>query len=62
MRVVVVPNKLRDAIQDKMRAKLNGRRITDADFEHLYTELLNYYDTHGVIPEFDITLKDGGDE
>lgn len=54
MKVVVVPNELSDAIHSKITEKLNGRPITDGDRQALYEQLLEYFDVHGRIPDFEL--------
>lgn len=52
MRIVVVPNDLRDAINAKLDAALAECPEAAPDREHFYDTLLNYYDEHGSLPDF----------
>lgn len=55
MKSVIVPNSLRDAIYDKVDAAIAEQPAAEPDREYFYGVLLDYYDEHGVIPDF--TLK-----
>jgi hypothetical protein len=55
MRMVIVPNCVRDAIDaalDKAIAECPGAQ---RDREMLFGQLLDYFDEHGVVPDFRIT-------
>lgn len=54
MRLVVVPNSLRDAINEKLDAAIAACPGSEVDRETLFTTLLAYFDEHGVIPDFSI--------
>lgn len=58
MRLVIVPNVLRDAIFAKLDAAIAACPEAAAERETLYEQLLAYYDEHGVIPEFTVTPKE----
>ncbi|MDP3937582.1 MAG: hypothetical protein Q8R92_05535 [Deltaproteobacteria bacterium] len=52
MRLVIVPNVLRDAINARLDDVLRDAPAEAiAEREHLYQQVLAYYDEHGVIPE-----------
>ncbi len=52
MSIVIVPNVLRDAINARLDDALRDAPAEAvAEREHLYHQLLEYYDEHGVIPE-----------
>ena len=57
MRMVVVPNSLRDAIYAKIDPQLEKLPELKDQRENIYGELLAYYDEHGVIPDFELTAK-----
>ena len=55
MKLVIVPESLRAAIDEKLDAALAGFPEHSAeDREVLYGQLLNYFDEHGVVPDFHI--------
>lgn len=51
-RLVIVPNSLRDQIHAAIDKALAGRPCDDETREHLYGQLLDYFDEHGTIPDF----------
>ena len=51
---VVVPNELHDLIHARIVSALVGRPCTDTDRETLYSELLNYFNVHGLLPDFSL--------
>jgi hypothetical protein len=57
MRIVVVPNQVRDAINKAIDEKLDGRPISAEEREDVYNALLAYFDDHGCIPDFDLRAK-----
>ena len=54
----VVPDSLYDAIQAKLDQAIADRPDAEKDREHLYKQLLAYFNENGVIPEFSIMKKD----
>lgn len=54
-RLVVVPDSLRNDINDKLESAYQDCPDARADHEALYADMLAYFDEHGGIP--DITLK-----
>ena len=52
MSCVIVPNSLRDAIYAKVDAAIFGAPDAAPDREYFYGVLLNYFNEHGVIPDF----------
>ena len=56
-KMVIVPNDLRDAINTKLDAAIAelpepDRPFAEKDREFLYSQLLDAFDEHGVIPDF----------
>jgi uncharacterized protein YutE (UPF0331/DUF86 family) len=51
-RTVIVPESLRMAIESALDAAIAACPCADADRTELYSQLLAYFDEHGVIPEF----------
>jgi len=51
----VVPDSLRLAIEEKLDAEIAKVPEAAPDREHLYGQLLAYFNDHGVIPEFTLT-------
>lgn len=51
---LVVPNDLSDLIHAAITKALGGRPCDDESRDVLYRQLLDYYDEHGVIPDFDL--------
>lgn len=52
MRLVIVPNELRDAINQKLDAALAKYPEAAQGREELYSQLLSYFDEHGALPDF----------
>lgn len=57
MRLVIVPNHVRDAINDALDRKLVLWPEAAGDREKLYQQLLAYFDEFGVVPDFAITKR-----
>ena len=55
--LVIVPDSLRLAIDAKLDAAIAAVPDAAKDREHLYHELLCYFDDHGVLPEFSLEKK-----
>lgn len=59
----IVPNNLRDLIYQKMDSALKRigsdgiETLPEKDKEILYHQLLDYYDEHGELPEFELEKK-----
>lgn len=60
MSFVIVPNSLRDEIYAKVDAAIAEVPDAAPDRECFYSELLNYYNEHGVIPNFSLQKKAAG--
>jgi hypothetical protein len=56
-RLVIVPNALRDQINRRLDELIAAAPGAAADRDYFYIELLNYYDEHGVIPDFRLEAK-----
>lgn len=54
MTCVIVPNYLRDAIYRKIDAELTKYPEATPDRECFYSQLLDYFNEHGEIPDFSI--------
>ncbi len=52
--IVVVPNALRDAINDVLDRAIAECPGAATERDALYEQLLAYFDEHGVIPDFTI--------
>jgi hypothetical protein len=57
MSCVIVPNSLRDAIYAKVDDALVGAPDAAPDRDYFYGVLLNYFNEHGVIPDFELKAK-----
>lgn len=57
MRLVIVPNELRDAINGEIDQALAGRPMPESEREDLYRYLLSYYDECGSIPSIQLQEK-----
>lgn len=57
MKIVIVPNSLRDEIYARIDKVLDGRLISDSDREIIYSLILAYFDEHGVIPDFNLEKR-----
>ncbi len=55
MCIIIVPNIVRDKINEKLDEAFKACPQAAGERDSLYNELLGYFDEHGVIPEF--TLK-----
>lgn len=58
--IVIVPDTLRDTINEKLDAAFGACPRAEKDREHFYIQLLRYFDEHGTIPDFKIEPR-GGD-
>lgn len=58
MRVVLVPNELREEIYRRVDEALKEHPAAVTDREHFYNALLAHFDEHGEIPEFSIQPKE----
>jgi hypothetical protein len=58
MKLVIVPNELRDAINAKLDAAIATEPGAALDRDELYSQLLAYFDEHGQLPEFVIAKKE----
>ncbi len=56
-KMVIVPNSVRDAINDKLDAAIAMCPDAEKDREIIYKELLAYFDEHGIVPNFQLTEK-----
>ena len=54
----IVPNYIADAINAKLDAAFAECPEAAKDREVLYGHLLDYFDEHGVIPEFSVKKKE----
>jgi hypothetical protein len=50
--LVIVPDSLRNAINAKLDAAIAEHPDAEKDREVLYSQLLGYFNEHGVIPDF----------
>jgi hypothetical protein len=55
MRLVIVPNVLRDKINAAIDKELDGRPIEEAERQDVFDKLLAFWDEHGAIPDFKLT-------
>jgi hypothetical protein len=53
----IVPNYVADALNAKLDAAFSECPEAEKDREVLYVHLLNYFDEHGVIPDFSLKKK-----
>jgi hypothetical protein len=56
--MVIVPNDIRDAINAKLDAAILAVPDAAKDRDALYEQLLDYFDQHGVVPDFTLTPKE----
>jgi len=57
MSFVIVPNALRDAIYAKVDAAIAGAPDAAPDRDYFYGVLLDYFNEHGVIPDFELKAR-----
>lgn len=55
MKMVIVPDSLRDAINKKLDIAFAACPEAAKDREIFYHQLLSYFDEHGVIPDFELS-------
>jgi len=55
---VVVPNYVRDAINERMEMSFIKYPLLKAHREEIFNDILAYYDKFGKIPDFEIQPKD----
>jgi hypothetical protein len=58
MTTVIVLNELRDAINEKIDKALVEAPQFAEQRESIFSDLLNYYDQHGVVPDFSLAPKE----
>ena len=54
-KMVIVPNSLRDAINAKLDTAIAACPDAAKDRDALYSQLLDYFDEHGEVPDFHLT-------
>lgn len=55
--MVIVPNTLRDAINEKLDAAIADCPGAETERDSLFEQLLGYFNEHGRLPDFTITKK-----
>lgn len=59
MAIYIIPNELRDQINARLDEALKDfPECLDEDREILYHQLLEYFNEHGIIPDFKLEKKD----
>ncbi len=56
--ISIIFNELRDAIYEKIDAQLVDHPALVEHREAIYSDLLRYFDEHGVIPDFSLQEKE----
>ena len=54
---MIVPNSLRDSIYEKVGAEIANAPDAAPDREYFYCVLLDYFNEHGVIPDFSLEKR-----
>ena len=62
MQLVIVPDSLRNAINAKLDAAIAEVPDAAKDRDALYQMLLEYFDEHGVIPDFQLQKREAANE
>ena len=57
-RIIIVPNALSDAINEQLDAAYLSCPGAAIDREQHYQIMLNYFDEHGTLPEFELKKKE----
>jgi len=57
MRMIIVPNVLRDTINTKLDAAFKKVPDAEKDRDILYHQLLDYFDEYGKLPDFELQKK-----
>lgn len=55
--MLIVPNYLRDELNQRLDAEIEKHPDAAKDREHLYGQLLAYVNEHGIIPDFSLEPK-----
>ena len=55
--MMIVPNVLNEAINNKLDEAFAKVPEAEKDRDALYHDLLDYFNDHGALPEFDLALK-----
>ena len=58
MRLIIVPNALRDAIYERIDAAIVEHPDAASEREDYYQQVLAYYDEHGYVPEFSLRKRE----
>ena len=58
MKIVIVPNDLRDAINAHLDAAIAKAPEAEIDREYFYSVLLNFFDENGYLPEFSLEKRE----
>jgi hypothetical protein len=56
---LVVPDSLRHAIDEKLDAALKEAPEAARDRDHLFRQLLSFFNDHGYLPEFSLAKTQG---
>ena len=56
--IVIVPNELRDMINEKLDAAFREVPEAEKDRDVLYRQLLSYFNKYGVIPDFKLQKEE----
>ncbi len=59
--ILIVPTYIHDAIHAAIDTALDGRILLDEEREMIYSQLLDHFNDHGLIPQFTLKEKDHGD-
>lgn len=62
MRVVLVPNELRDEIYKRVDTAIEKNPQFKDQRESIYKEILEYFDWHGTIPDFSLEHRNPSDK
>jgi hypothetical protein len=58
--IAIIPNELRSAIEKKLSAAFLKAPEAQKDKDIYFNQLLEYFDEHGEIPDFELIRKDAG--
>jgi hypothetical protein len=53
--ILVVPNNLRDRINQKLDEAISGCPEAEKDRDDLFHQILDYFDKYGIIPDFTLS-------
>lgn len=60
MPILIVPDFVHDAINSALDKAIQDEPEAEKDREHLYSQLLTFFDAQGFVPQFTLRKNDNG--